>query len=153
MGSQNHRMVEVGKDLWRSSGPTPCSSRATQSQLPRTMFRRYLNIAKEGDHNLLQQPVPGLSHPHSEKVFPDVQAEPPVFQFVPIVSGPVAGHHCKEPGSAFFTSSLHVLIYIDKIPPEPSLLQAPQHNESRYGGHLDLEVADGVGQTERQNQL
>jgi len=21
--SQNHRMVEVGRDLWRSSGPTP----------------------------------------------------------------------------------------------------------------------------------
>ena len=29
-------------------------------------------------------PVPG--HPYSEKVFPDVQREPPVFQFVPVAS-------------------------------------------------------------------
>lgn len=26
---QSHRMAEVGRDLWRSSGPTPCSSRVT----------------------------------------------------------------------------------------------------------------------------
>ena len=44
-------------------------------------------------HNLSGQPVPVLGHPHSEKVFPDAQREPPVFQCVPIVSGPVTGHH------------------------------------------------------------
>ena len=37
-------------------------------------------------HNLPGQPVPVLSHPHSKKVFPDVQTEPPVFQFVPFAS-------------------------------------------------------------------
>lgn len=26
---ENHGMVEVERGLWRSSGPTPCSSRAT----------------------------------------------------------------------------------------------------------------------------
>lgn len=31
---QNYREVEVGRDLWGSSGPTPCLSRATQSHLP-----------------------------------------------------------------------------------------------------------------------
>jgi len=44
-------------------------------------------------HNLSGQPVPGLGHPHSEETFPDVQMEPPVFQFVPIASCPVTGHH------------------------------------------------------------
>ena len=34
-------------------------------------------------HNLSGQPVPVLCDPHSKKVFPHVQREPPVFQFVP----------------------------------------------------------------------
>jgi len=44
-------------------------------------------------HNLPGQPVPWLGHPHREKVFPDVQREPPVFQFVPTASGPATGHN------------------------------------------------------------
>jgi len=71
-------------------------------------------------HNLSGQPVPVLSHPHSEKVFPDVQREPSVFQFVPIASCPVTRHHRKEPGSIPFLSPLQVFRYIDKIPLETS---------------------------------
>jgi len=41
--------------------------------------------------------------------------EPPVFQFVPIASSPVPGHHRKEPGSLFFTSSLQMFVCIDEI--------------------------------------
>ena len=52
------------------------------------------------------QPVPVLGHPHSEKVFPDVQREPPVFQSVPIAPGPVTGHHWKEPGCLLYTLPL-----------------------------------------------
>lgn len=33
---------------------------------------------------ILQEAVPVLCHPHSEKVFPAAEAEPPVFQFVPL---------------------------------------------------------------------
>ena len=51
-----------------------------------------------------------LSHPHSKKVFPDVQRKPPVLLFVPIVSGPVTGHRWEEPGSVLFAPSLQVLI-------------------------------------------
>lgn len=36
---QNHRMAEAGRDHWRSPCPMPCSGRATQSRLPRTMSR------------------------------------------------------------------------------------------------------------------
>ena len=43
--------------------------------------------------NLSGQPVPVITHPHNKKVLPDIQTEPPVFQFVPITSGPVTGHH------------------------------------------------------------
>lgn len=37
--TQNQGTVELGKDLWRSYGPTPSSTRATNSQLPRTISR------------------------------------------------------------------------------------------------------------------
>lgn len=38
--------------------------------------------------------------------------------FVPIASCLVTGHHWKERDSVLFVSSLQVLMYIDKIPPE-----------------------------------
>jgi len=44
-------------------------------------------------HHLSGQPVSVLGHPHSKKVFPDAQREPPVLRFVPIASGPVIGHY------------------------------------------------------------
>ena len=37
-------------------------------------------------------------------------------QFLPIASGPVTGHHWKEPGSILFAPSLEIFIYIGKIP-------------------------------------
>jgi len=37
-----------------------------------------------------------LSHPHTEKVFPDIQTEPPVLPLVPIGSGPVTGQSLKR---------------------------------------------------------
>jgi len=49
-----------------------------------------------------------------------------VFHFVPTTSCPVTGHHWKAPGSVVLAPSLQVFIYIDKIPPEPSLLQAEE---------------------------
>lgn len=42
-------------------------------------------------HNLPEWPVPVLSHSHRKNVFPSVQEEPPMFQFVPVASG--LGHH------------------------------------------------------------
>jgi len=40
-------------------------------------------------HNLLGQLVPMPSHPHSEKVFPDIHTAGTVFQFVSIASDSV----------------------------------------------------------------
>lgn len=62
-----------------------------------------------------------LSCPRSEKMFPDIQREPPVFQGVPTASDPVTGHHWKEPGS-LIVPSLQEFIYIGKVLLEPTLL-------------------------------
>ena len=50
---------------------------------------------------------------------------------MPVASGPVTGHHWKEPGSVLFASSLQVFIHIDEIPPEPSLFQTDQSHLSQ----------------------
>jgi len=68
---------------------------------------------------------------HCKILFPDVQREAPVFQVVPIASGPVTGHHSKKPGSIFIAPSLQVFLYIGKILPKPSLLQAGQSQLSQ----------------------
>lgn len=44
-------------------------------------------------YNFPGQPVPGLSYSPSKKVFPDVQAEPSMFQLVLVASGLVTGQH------------------------------------------------------------
>jgi len=59
-----------------------------------------------------------LGRPHSKKVFPDAQTDPPIFQFVPIFSGPTNGHRLKESGSTPFTSSLQIFLHTNQIPGE-----------------------------------
>lgn len=51
-------MAAAGRDLQGSPDPTPCSSRDTQSQLPRTMPRQILNSSKNGDS------ITSLDNPH-----------------------------------------------------------------------------------------
>lgn len=87
--SQNHSMAEVERGLWSSSDPTSSLQQIAQVHV-QTVFEhvqgwRLYDIPGQSG------PVPG--HPHSEKVFLDVQREPPEFQHVPIASGPVTGHH------------------------------------------------------------
>jgi len=71
-------------------------------------------------------------NPHNEKVFPDLQREPPVFQFLPIGTGPVIGHHWKESGSIVFAPSLQTFIYVDNSPSKPCLLEAEQSQLSQH---------------------
>ncbi|KAM6336809.1 coiled-coil domain-containing protein 30 [Alca torda] len=47
--SQNHRLAGVGRDLWRSSHPTPCQSRVTQSRWHRNASGRVWNVSRDGD--------------------------------------------------------------------------------------------------------
>jgi len=66
--TESHRMIEVGRDLWRSSGPTSCSSRATESRLLRTMSRWLLNISENGDSMTSLDNL--FDDPYSQKVLP-----------------------------------------------------------------------------------
>ncbi|XP_068788224.1 uncharacterized protein [Struthio camelus] len=77
-------------------------------------------------HYLSGQPVPMLCHPHSEEVLSQVQVELPVVQFLPIASCPVAGHHGEEAGLILLTLPLQILIHVDEITSQSSLLQAEQ---------------------------
>lgn len=49
------------------------------------------------------------------KVFPDIQMEYSVFQFVPIVSAPVTRQRWKEPGSMLLAPSLQKCISVSEI--------------------------------------
>ena len=83
--SRNHRIIEVGSDLWRSLGPTPLLKKGYLKLVAQDhvqMSFEYLQGWRL--RNLSGQAVQVLSHPHSEKMFPDIQGEPPVFQFVPL---------------------------------------------------------------------
>jgi len=84
-------MVEIGRDLWRSSNPTPLLNQGQPEQAAQDHVLVYLRGWRL--QNLSGQPLPVLVNPHSNKVFTDVQKAPPVFQFVPITYGPVTGHH------------------------------------------------------------
>lgn len=72
MPKSSHIRTEVQRHLGNSSGPAPCSSRATHCHLPRTMSRQLSNISKDWECHDLPQTVPVLSHPHNGKVFPNV---------------------------------------------------------------------------------
>ena len=86
----NHRLVEVGQDLWTSSGPTPLLRQGHLEPVAQDRVQVAFEYLQGGRlHNLSGQPVPVLSHPHSKTVFSEVQREPSVFQFVPVSSGPV----------------------------------------------------------------
>jgi len=70
--SQNHRMVEVKRDLWMSSGPKPMLredhlKRVAQDQMAFEYLRRWRL------YNLPGQPVPVLGHPYSENVVAQAQ--------------------------------------------------------------------------------
>jgi len=53
-------------------------------------------------HHLSAQLVSVLSPPHSNKMFPDAQEEPPVFQLVPIAFDLVT-LHCTLPSGMYYT--------------------------------------------------
>lgn len=61
---RDRRRVEAGRGLWRSAGPTPCSSTAPQSSLPRTRSRRLLSISS-CKHQAKQMPFCLASFPES----------------------------------------------------------------------------------------
>jgi len=123
--------VTDSQNSWGWKGLLEVIKRRASSRLPMTMSRQLLDISMVEDSTTSMSKLCQCSVTITVKLFPDVQREPPVFQAVLTASGSVTGHHWKEPGSVCFTPSLQVFIYIDKIPTEPSLLQAEQFQLSQ----------------------
>jgi len=90
----NHVAVELGRDLWKSPGSTPLLKQDNLEPVSQDCVQRALQYLQGWRlHNLPEQLVPVLGHPHSKKVFQDVQTEPAVLQFVSTASGLFTGHH------------------------------------------------------------
>ena len=62
---QNHRMLEDGKDFWKSSGPAPLLKQNHLEQAAQDHVQTVLKHPQRWRlHNLPGQPVPVLSHAH-----------------------------------------------------------------------------------------
>lgn len=88
-------MVGARKEPWRSTYPTSlftqgCLDPIAQDFVP--MAFEYLK-AIWTHYNLPGPPLPVFGHPHSKKVLPYAQTEHSMFQFVPVASRSVIGHH------------------------------------------------------------
>ena len=84
LGSQNHRIVGVGRDLCGSSSPTLLLKQGHLQQAAQELVQAGLEyLQRRRLHHLPGQPVPVLCHPQREQVLPHVQTELPVPQFVP----------------------------------------------------------------------
>lgn len=66
-------MVEVVRDLWRESRPTPLLKQGHIEWVAQDYVQAVFEHLQGGTHyNFCGQVVPVLSHPHSKKVFPDI---------------------------------------------------------------------------------
>lgn len=123
-------MAEVGRQLWTLSSLLPCSNRVHYSRLPRTVSSQVLNVSKDGDCAISEQPDPVLNHLHSKKgvgwgvllSFPSSPLPPPLhLSSVPhvsvcaIASCPVSGLSWEESGCAFYLP-FQVFIHTHLIP-------------------------------------
>ena len=74
--TQNHRMVQVGRDLSGSSSPTLLPKQGHLQWAAQDLVRVGLEyLQRRRSHNLPGQPVPVLRHPHREEILPHVQNE------------------------------------------------------------------------------
>ena len=65
---RNHSTVEVGRDLWRSSGPTPLRQEGHPEQVALDCVQSGVEyLQRRRLHNLSGQPVPVFDHPDSKK--------------------------------------------------------------------------------------
>lgn len=103
-------MVEVERDFWRPCSPTICSNRVPCNILPWTVSRGLLNIFREADFTTCQDNL--FCHPHGKKLFPHVQLEQLLLQFVPIAAHPIDGHHQKRSGPITLTPAIQKLIHL-----------------------------------------
>jgi len=69
--TQNHRVVGVGRDLWRSSSPTPLPKQGHLKQGAQDCVQvGFKYLQRRRLHNPSGQAVPVLSHSQSKEIFP-----------------------------------------------------------------------------------
>ena len=105
-----HRAGKTGRHLWGLSSLTPCWEQVHQSKLHRSVPWKVLGISKDGIYTAcLGSLFQCLTSSHSKKVLFYCKMKFPVFQFVPIASCPVTGHHWEESDSVFFSPPIRCL--------------------------------------------
>lgn len=87
------------------------------------MPRLLSNTPKEVDSNISGQLVPLLSHPHREKVIPDVQKKSPVFLFVHTTTTVAVLSLSTTAKSLSLSLLCQVFVHVDKALSNPLLLQ------------------------------
>lgn len=81
----DHRMMGVGRDLWRSSITTPMLTQGHPEQGAQDIIQVGLgSLQRSRLHNPSGSLCQERSHPHRKEIPPHVQLEPLVFQFVPV---------------------------------------------------------------------
>lgn len=75
-------MGNVGQDHWRLFSPTSLLEHGSSEHVTQDCVQTAFDyLHRRRLHKISRQPVSVLSHPHC-KVFPHIQVEHPVFQFV-----------------------------------------------------------------------
>lgn len=111
LGSQSHRIMKAGKDLFRSSCPTLYSNRVTYGRLPRTLLSQVFNISKDENSTATLDNISQYLITLTVNMLSCTKREFNVFEFVPIASHPVTVKSATL--SSLF---LHqALIHTDKI--------------------------------------
>lgn len=110
---QNHRRAEVGKVLWRSSGPSPLLSQSRIQSVPWTR-----HISNKGDLTTSlgslcpSSDILTVKKKKNKKLFLDAQTEPPLFQIVPVESCHCVP--CHKPSQQIY--HLYSYLYNKKFP-------------------------------------
>jgi len=90
--SQNCKLDEAGRDLWRPSSPTPAQAGIPKAGVSISVPRQFLKILKKEDPTTVWAASASAPLP-AQLSAPDVQMKPPVFQLAPTAHCPVTGHH------------------------------------------------------------
>ncbi|KAK4827068.1 hypothetical protein QYF61_013709 [Mycteria americana] len=147
----SHRMVEVGRDLLRSSSPIPLLKQGQLDQTAQDHVQlgfeylqgwRLYKLSGQPVPYLIQtsfkylqgwrlnhfpgQSVPMLDNPLGEEKFPNIQSKPPLAQLEAISSCPITCYLGEETDPHLSTTSFQVAVESDEVSPQPPFLQAKQ---------------------------
>lgn len=107
--SQNHRMVEVGRNLWRLFGSSPsCQAWPFRAVCPGKCPDDFWISAKM---ETAQTRWASVSDLHNRNMISHVQRELSVFQFVPSASGSDSKHHEESLSPASLHSPFRCNLY------------------------------------------